>query len=215
MRLGIFFFAALALTPVIDVFAQTIQLPSFTSFSVDTTVLVPDSGRAATARSKRAGSGSSNFGGFPKQRARGDHRQAAGMHVLAKIHDPFEADQAPLQQAAARGATAVDDATAANGNLARAAVGASRSGEPGLKSLLEIERQRANQSADQQREAFALYEKGRQAQAAGKTGAAAVFFRSASNRATGTLKQEIDADLKALKASATLGKSLKTAHEVR
>ena len=48
--------------------------------------------------------------------------------------------------------------------------------------------------------AIALYEKGRQAAAAGKTGVAAVFFRTASKRAVGTLKQEIDADLKTLDA---------------
>ncbi len=211
MRLGIFF-AAFALAPVTIVRAQTIQLPSFTSFSVDTTVLVPDSGRAPTAGSKRASSGRSTFGGFPRQRAAGSNRQAAGMHVLAKIHDPSEADKALLQQAKARGATALDNTAASAAGLARAAVNPGLTGDPGLRSVAEIERQRATQSADQQREAFALYEKGREAQAAGKAGVAAVYFRSASSRATGTLKQEIDADLKALKAPA---KPLKTARAAK
>jgi hypothetical protein len=208
MRLGIFF-AAIALIPVTNVAGQTIQLPSFTSFSVDTTVLVPDSGRAATAGSKRAGSGRSSFGGFPKQRAAGSQRQAAGMHILAKIHDPDEADKALLQQATARGSTALDQPAAPTAGLARAAV------DPGLKSIAEIKRQRATQLANQQREAFALYEKGRQAQVAGKAGVAAVFFRSASSRASGTLKQEIDADLKALKAPAAPEGPLKTARAPR
>ncbi|HEV3136493.1 MAG TPA: hypothetical protein VGZ26_01290 [Pirellulales bacterium] len=212
MRLGIFLFA---LTFAASGSAQTIQLPSFTSFSVDTTVLVPDSGRAATAGTKRASSASSNFGGFPKQRAAGVNRQAAGMSVLAKIHDPFEVDTAFLQQAAARHATANDDGAAARTAPAPPSGGARLAGDPGLRSVAEIERQRTNKSVAQQHEAFALYEKGRQAQAVGKAGVAIVFFRSASHRATGTLKQEIDADLKALNASAAPGKLSKTAQAAK
>jgi hypothetical protein len=214
MRLGIFF-AALALVPLTNVSAQTIQLPSFTSFSVDTTVLVPDSGSAATAGSKRASSGRSSFGGFPRHRAAGSNRQAGGMHVMARIHDPDESDKALLQQAQARGMKTLDNSVAPKAGLASAAVNPGLTGDPGLTSVAEIERQRAAQSATQQREAFALFEKGRQAQAAGKAGVAAVYFRIASSRATGTLKQEIDADLKSLRALATPAKSLKTAGAAR
>jgi hypothetical protein len=200
MRLSLLGFMTIMCAAAADGFAQTIQLPSFSTFSVDTTVLVPDSGAGWAAGSKRGSSGTSSFGGVGRQRAAGSNRQAAGMHVLAKIHDPAEADQALSQKAQARtapvrGAGAVDPSAPATTDLARAAT------DLGLKSVTEIERQRAARSSAQQREALAFYEKGRRAAEAGKSRVAAMFFRTASKQATGAVKQEIDADLKALEAS--------------
>ena len=163
MRLGLFF-AALAWAGANHVSAQTIQLPSFSSFSVDTTVVVPDSGRAPAAGTRRASSGTSTFGGFPRQRASGSNWQAARIHVLAKIHDPAEADRALLDQALAGRAPSPDPAVTLKPDVTPAAT------EPGLASVAQIERQRIAQSVARQREAFTLYEKGRQAQAAGKPG---------------------------------------------
>ena len=203
MRLGLFF-AALAWAGANHVSAQTIQLPSFSSFSVDTTVVVPDSGRAPAAGTRRASSGTSTFGGFPRQRASGSNWQAARIHVLAKIHDPAEADRALLDQALAGRAPSPDPAVTLKPDVTPAAT------EPGLASVAQIERQRIAQSVARQREAFTLYEKGRQAQAAGKPGVAAVYFRTAASRATGTLKQEIDADLRSLKSPVASARSLDT-----
>ena len=91
----------IALTTCSSAAAQTIQLPTLSTFSVDTTVVVPDSGGAVVGGMRRASSGINRFNGLPRQQAIGVERQAAGMSVTAKIHDPAEADEALLKEARA------------------------------------------------------------------------------------------------------------------
>ena len=91
----------------------TVQLPTFSFFSVATTVVVPDSGGAYLGGVNRASSGRTRFG-TPfghRQGAIGADRQASGMQVKAQIHDLAEMDKALLgpmsQQVAAAQPTAV------------------------------------------------------------------------------------------------------------
>ena len=82
-----------------EALGQTISLPSIYTFSVDTTVVVPDSGAGFVGGTKRASSASNRLGLFPPQRAAGVERQAAGVAVTARIHDPEAADAALLKEA--------------------------------------------------------------------------------------------------------------------
>src|SRR5687767_659238 len=70
----------------------TLQLPTFSFFSVATTVLVPDRGGAYMAGIGRVGSGSSRRPGGGQ--AFGFERHAAGLHASAHIHDLRETDEA-------------------------------------------------------------------------------------------------------------------------
>src|SRR5690606_6962346 len=70
--------------------AVTIQLPTYSSFSVSTTVLVPDRGGAALGGIGRSAMGATQFGPAPLPtgtRAIGVERQAQNAHVFAQIHD--------------------------------------------------------------------------------------------------------------------------------
>ena len=78
---------------------QVIQLPSFHSFSVDTTVVVPDAGRATIAGNRQGRTGVSRVGPHSANRSVGVDRQATGASALAAIHDPRQADAALRRRA--------------------------------------------------------------------------------------------------------------------
>jgi hypothetical protein len=131
--------------------AQVVQLPSFHSFSVDTTVVVPDSGPSAVASQRAARSSQSQLRGLPGSRAIGRDRQAAGAAVRAQIHDPEAAEGELTRRAlATRGS---DERTPLSGRPPASALRAdpSRSAaalDPALPSVAEIKRARlAQQSA--------------------------------------------------------------------
>ncbi len=176
--------------------AQVLQLPSFHSFGVDTTVIVPDSGGARLGDVRRSSSGTNSFNGIPRNRALGLDRQAAGAHVMARIHDPQAADAALLQQAQGQ----------RRGEFVRKLLPRAAA-DPLVGSVAEMEQRRAQQSAQQAgaqlHEAEALFERARQAQAAGKSSVAGVYYRMAARQASGPLKKRIEAELSALKPGAT------------
>ena len=84
--------------------------------------------------------------------------------------------------------------------------------DPGLKSVAEIQRQRAQQAAAQARETLAWLDKARQARSAGKTSTAALYYRTAARQANGDLKHQIDAEMRQIKPSTPVAKSGQTAH---
>jgi hypothetical protein len=183
--------AVLSITCVCVARAQTIQLPSIHQFSVDTTVVVPDSGHATIAGDNRGATGGSRFSGIGPQRAFGAQRQVAGAGVVARIHDPQEADEALLggpgpQRVKAQASSAPRFDLKLGGN------------DPGLRSVAQIKRQRAERSAAERREVLTLVEQARQARSAGKTSTAALFYRTASRQASGSLKKSIDAEWRQL-----------------
>ncbi len=174
--------------------AQTVQLPSFSSFGVDTTVIVPDRGAASLGRNSRMATGGTDVNGIPRQRAIGLNRQTGGQQVMAQIHDPREADAALLNQAGGPRAAGKGRAVPSSASAPRAGT------DQALGSVVELERRRAESQSSAQREAYAAFEKGRQAQAAGKNSVAAVYYRTAAKLADATLRQAIDAELRRMSA---------------
>lgn len=166
--------------------AQTLQLPSFHSFGIDTTVVVPDSGPAALARDRRANYGVSNFGGLPRNRGWGISLNAGGGGATAQIHDPRTAE--PTAAANERRTSAIEGPRNLQSAAGQAAI------DPPLAGVAELARRRAEQSQAQGADVAALIEKARQAKAAGKDSVAAIYYRAAAAQATGELKRQIDVE---------------------
>src|SRR5687768_5971375 len=91
----------------------TVQLPTFSFFTVQTTVSVPDSGGAYLGGIGRGADGSTTRGIGPlRNRGFGSTRAASGVSVHATIIDRDEMDQAVLAQAADNSKTVVPLANA-------------------------------------------------------------------------------------------------------
>ncbi len=91
-----------------------------------------------------------------------------------------------LRQARARRTNWVRGST---GNAGQRLTDAAR---PALKSVADIERERAEQSAAEAREAAALVQRARHARDAGKPGVAAVYYAMAAHRADAALRPQIE-----------------------
>jgi hypothetical protein len=97
-------------------FAQTVtvQQPTFNSFSVGTTVSVPDGGGAYVGGVSQAGAFRARSGSFPSGTSTGVSRSDAGVSVHVVIHDLSEMDRLLLESPAARRVLAGE--TALNGH---------------------------------------------------------------------------------------------------
>ncbi len=208
--------------------AVAVQLPTFSFFSVRTTVVVPDSGGAYLGGIGRASSGSSVFGTpLFRNGAIGLERSHAGMSVHATIHD-FEAIDALLlgQKAGAPSGHGAQGATRdAIPPLLRRRIGVPVDGtvlhpaedgrapqpdaqrfqppadDPGRSSLADLRRTQQQQAATEDADAAAYFQRGQRAADAGNLGAARVYFQMAARRASGPLRQA------ALEQLASLGSS--------
>lgn len=197
-----------------EAFAQrpgaAVQLPTFSYFSTGTTVTVPDRGRAYLGGVSRAATGRNEFG-LPMLPLRpfrnsgiGREMSASGVHVTATIHD-FEAiDQYLLSQptafsrslgsgrprtalAAGRRPRAGNPTYGASWNKSAVAQAARHS----AASVAEARAARVRQQRQRGAEAAEFFRQGRKAEAAGKMGAARIFYQMAARRATGELKQQV------------------------
>jgi hypothetical protein len=201
--------------------ASAVQLPSFSFFTVRTTVSAPDSargyGRVYAGGVNYAADGSSEFGPplAPGNRAGGSRRAAHGVFVSAQIHDLSDPDsvllspearEARLQRRAA--AAAAPAVAAAGGKRASAAERALREqaespGEP-IRSVAAIRQQHENATEAKQQEVLALVQQGEKAQAEGKPGVARVYYQMAARRladvpkAEGDLKSRVQSLLESL-----------------
>lgn len=130
-----------------------VQLPTYSSFSVNTTVSVPDRGGMWLG-----GGGQSAFGGLrsapPGQMLRTVRQGAAGVGVSAWVHDHAALDQASLRQAKQPAAGFASRGTKTSAPALPAA---------GAESIAELRRQReaekremAARTAAQQQTAHAL-----------------------------------------------------------
>lgn len=164
----------------------TIQLPNFSTFGVNTTVLVPDSGPSPYAAQRQAFYSRVMYGRMNPQRATAAQRSAAIASVTAQVHDQRQADETILQAVRSRRANWVRGSTPARSARVPQAA------DPQLLSVAEIERRQRRQSAAGNREAAQLLEKARQAQDAGKTSVAAIYYDMAARRATGELAEQIE-----------------------
>jgi hypothetical protein len=84
--------------------ATTVQLPTFSFFSISTTVMVPDSGTGFIGGVGRAGSSSRSNGLGSRSSASGI--DAGGISIGVQIHDLKEMDRALLADKRARDAAA-------------------------------------------------------------------------------------------------------------
>jgi hypothetical protein len=195
--------------------AVAIQLPTFSFFSVRTTVVVPDNGGAYLGGIGRASSGSSVFGTpIFRNGAIGLERSHAGMSVHATIHD-FDALDAQLLGQAARTTSGQAARWAARDVIppllrrhhdAHASAGAAdepgkqarrapphvpsvAADDPGRSSLAQLRQAQQQQAAAEDAEAAAYFERGRRAAESGNFGAARAYFQMAARRATGALRQ--------------------------
>src|SRR5437868_10315948 len=89
--------------------ATTVQLPTFSVFTVQTTVSVPDGGGIALGGIDRGVDSTVNRNsGLTRNRGIGSSRAASGVSVSATIIDRDEMDRAILAEAAARRSVPID-----------------------------------------------------------------------------------------------------------
>lgn len=175
--------------------ATTVQLPTFSFFTVNTTVVVPDRGGMQTGRQQRAMRARQFFGpGLPGGAGGwGMQQQTAGANVNAQIHD-LDADG---PETGALKPTPRADAETLDARIERTR---DDSASGSIASLAEIRRSQAADEAAQQRAAKRYVERAETAASEGKVGAARVYYRMALRRASGTLADEIAAKLVSLDA---------------
>jgi hypothetical protein len=173
---------------------QVIQLPSFHSFSVDTTVVVPDAGRAPIAGNRQGRTGVSRVGPLSANRTVGVDRQATGASALAAIHDPRQADAALRRRAQEQHRAALDDSARSAAPWA----GRTAASDRPLQSARTIEGERTSRTAAIERETLALIARARAAAAKGQPGVAKIYYQRAAAQATGQLPHTIAAELATL-----------------
>jgi hypothetical protein len=182
--------------PVGQLPATTVQLPSFSFFTVNTTVSVPDRGGAYLGGIDRAREGSTTRGFGPlRNRGIGAERAAGGVAVQATIHNLDELDRATLADAAAkRGAV---DPDLAKAELIRRGVGKgiaspAGGGQPAdanpADSVAAIKAKNAAAAQARANEAAELLAKAEAAEAEGKASVAKIYYQMVARRDTGELK---------------------------
>lgn len=192
MRASILPLAAVVAVAAATAEAQnvTVQLPNFSQFGVNTTVVVPDSGPSPLAAERQAFYSRVMSRGLYPQRASGAQRRAAIADVTATVHDQHQQDQELLLRSRARrtnwqrGSTTGRQADVADGQL---------------QSVADIERRKAAQQGAAAREAAELLALAREARDAGKPSVAAVYYGMASRKAAPGERPRIEAEARALK----------------
>jgi len=205
--------------------AQTVQLPTFSFASVGTTVMVPDQGSVFLGDINRASEGRSEFGvpgitlpGF-QSRGIGQDRSASSFWVSVTIHD-FEAmDQALLNTPSPDGfarsypsisSGLLETPTAIAGRTfpgKAAKLAGNWRVEPDAPALVtDAAAEQANRLARQAARidaADSFFARGQQAEADGKPNVAKIYYQMAARRATGDLKQQVQARLDAVSGRTT------------
>lgn len=180
--------------------ATTVQLPSFSYFTVNTTVSVPDRGGISLAGTNRAGDAVSTRGIGPlRNRSIASDRAANNVSVTATILDMAELDAQALAGAAQRGEV---DPDAARAELLAREV----KQEPAPDSVAAIRVQNAAAAVARVSEAAGYLAKAQEAEATGKKSVAKVFYQMAARRDTGAIKQVAEARLAALDGKSSLAR---------
>ena len=222
MRIGGLFLAmwGLAGAAFAQQAATTVQLPTFSFFTATTTVSVPDGGSALLGGVNRASDGRNEFG-VPllpfRNSAIGSERSASSMRVTATIHD-FEAmDEFLLSQptefrrlqglqtpAATLGHTLQPRLPSRSPAWASSALAGAEAST--AATVAEIQARRQQQQQSRLTEAEQFYQRGRDAEEAGKASVAKIYYQMAARRATGELKQQALAKAEGLGRSQTSSK---------
>jgi hypothetical protein len=175
-----------------------VQLPSFSSFGVATSVSVPDRGSVSLGGAGRSSIGSTAFGpGFgPPNRSFGRSLSASSTSVRATIHDMQALDRETL--ARAKGDEGNPAAQSQSMAKRLSAAQQSSAGQVPSGSVAEARRRRAAEVDAMQADVLQTLKRAREAAAVGKTSAAAVFYRLAAKEASGELKSQIEREAAAL-----------------
>lgn len=192
-----FFFAARASAQAPSV----VQLPSFSFFTVDTTVSVPDRGTASLGGIGRSSSGSTAFGPAlgPANRGFGRSLSSSSVTMRATIHDFDALDRAALARADRRAGNRLARNAWNDRSTRRDAAQPNSSQRAPLGSVADARRRHAAESAAQEAETQSNLEHARRAAADGKAGVAKIFYKMALRHAPGELKSQINRELAALK----------------
>lgn len=181
--------------------AQVVQLPTYRTFGIGSSVLVPDQGAAMLGGVERARSGQQTTGWpRPASRRQFSQRGSSGVEVRATVLDLSEMDAAVLAQAAAeRGAPSVVSARAQ-----RIAQGISRSDPVGRTSTSALaaaaRRQTQQQRAADEAAARALIARGDACRDKGQWSTARVFYRTAGRESQDAVRELARARLAELNA---------------
>jgi len=201
-----------------DASAQTVQLPTFSFTGVGTTVMVPDRGAAYLGGINRSAEGRSEFGvpglAFPgfQSRGIGQDRSATSFWASATIHDFDAMDQALLNTPSPNGFARSSYSGMSRGLPETPATIAGRTfqrntanlagnwrAEPDASSPVSNaaaeQANRATRQAIRADEAVSFFARGQQAEADGKPNVAKIYYQMAVRRATGDLKQQVQARL--------------------
>jgi hypothetical protein len=174
--------------------ATTVQLPSFSSFSVSTSVSVPDRGGAFLGGTKTSSNGSTHYGPFPGARASGSNTGASNAWVFVHIHDHEALDAATL--AAARGSS---PAAPGPGELTSRLKQTAPEAAP-LGGLAAARAKHATQVAAATQYVTEQIARADALAAAGKLDSAEVIYRMALKRADSAQRRDLDRRIVDLRA---------------
>ena len=185
--------------------AIAVQLPTFSFFSTNTTVSVPDRGSVYLGGVNRAQSGLNEarspllpFAPF-RNRGMSTGASAAGASASVYIHD-FQAMD-PYWHGLPSSGPALASGDGLAGAKRSVPQRSTASSRPLVLSPAELARQQPLAPVDPQQEAENLFALGTEAQAQGNLGAAKVFYEMAARRATGELRTQILARLEVVSPS--------------
>lgn len=206
--------------------STTVQLPTYSFFTTNSTVSVPDRGSAYLGGVSRAASGRNEFGSglLPfRNRSFGTERSASNASVSVYIHDfeamdeyllsrptsgrslePLVAGQQPATGRFAAPARDVPRRPRPFGGAFPLPTDGMASRVPGGAAAMSVEELRAERvrlEKSRGEEALKWLERGRTAEASGKTNVARVYYQMAARRATGDLKDQIAVRLEAVGGS--------------
>ncbi|HXT59343.1 MAG TPA: hypothetical protein VN699_11960 [Pirellulales bacterium] len=179
--------------PVMAQQASTIQLPSFSYFSVDTTVAAPDRGSMSLGGSGSSSRGSTAFGPSfgPRSWTFGRQSSVSRATVHVRIYDFDAMDKQLLGQARKSygSSKSARDADAPERSSAESA-------PPG--SVAEARRLRGADAAADQKQVLDYLRQAERAKARGKLQVVKVLYQMAERRASGELKADVRRKLAAL-----------------
>ncbi len=187
--------------------AQTVQLPTFHFFTLNTSVLVPDGGDAFLGGVDRASSGRNERGipGLPGRpftnSAIGSSTAASGVSVSAQIHDLDAMDRAILGDNFAATSPAAIPAVGTPRQLAAVQTGASPIG-----SVAALRAQVAADDAAAEKEAAESLARGRQLLTEGKASLAKTYLQIAARHSKADVRDQALALLRDLERAKSAAK---------
>ena len=173
---------------------STVQLPSYSTYGVSTSVSVPDRGRAYLGGMGGSSSGSTAYGPVfgPGSRGYGRQTGAGSVDVRVTIHDFDAMDKLLLGQAAG-------SSPAARRSLASGRAGQSSAAQAPRGSLAEARQRHSAEVEAEQQKALNYVRQARRSAARGKPKVAKVLLQMAERRASPELKVQIRKELADLK----------------